>query len=861
MEPWTNDAGTIADFKSINPNEDFVLSIEIEQFIDIHQENFERESIYFIVAPKGFGKTLFLRYKRFLFQKYSKILATKNIIIIPKDQDVVKGTAAFPSNKETIKLLQGREVWKHLWMFAIGLTFIYYILPTLDPQDWKFISINKQLEKLPKSLKEIVDRTDPDPKNVNPYDIINAILRLSVNDFLNLRNHEGEIIVLIKKLDVPLAMFIDNVDQFLNFAFNEFSENMNEPEKIRSHYFVGLDPFVWYDGQIGLIEAIWTICNELKNTIKIFASIRSEAYLKFLSKCEIAQNVKGSVLEITYSKANLNEIMKKNILNMKTHFIYRKQLKVIGSVNYDQFFAFFGLPNNKIESNRGNKIMLEDIFEYVYRHTLKRPRDIMEYGRALSRIPPDSRDSTNIKDSIHDTSKFIVMTYLRETSPHLKINEEHVKKLWQILESNVLTRYKIRSYCYIATSGKFCDKKCDDCNKIILFLDLYKIGLIGIDLIHEISDKNKIQHFAAPGDIHIQEKDTLPFSDYYYIHPILNHTIRDSQIDSLPHQEMIYRLNDKMIVGDGYKSYNYFINSRFCEIRKNVCGKEEKIEKFGIFLASSKANEEFINNLDEELKKKYTEAQIIKWTDNNFQIGKIFCDEVCPKIMHNYRMISEISDFNPNVFFESGFALGLGRQVVFIKKKEIRPSFDCSQLELLYIEYESIDDLLRELHHRNFQNWGSESFKSLFLNPRIFEKYNDFDNPQKRREMLKTHRNLYVFSFNSEHPIIKKLNKNKNVTSIESKDLDNEYIPTKIFENLINAKGAIFHLAGSQIDLNNFKELDCKLMLLAGVCVSQGIPVKIIQSNSYFYIDVSSITDYIHVDHMENLFDWIGRLK
>ncbi|NOR78407.1 MAG: hypothetical protein GQ523_08320 [Methanophagales archaeon] len=55
MKPWIVDAIRIGEVGELNPSEDLVITPAIKEFI----ESEERENMYFAVAPKGIGKTLF----------------------------------------------------------------------------------------------------------------------------------------------------------------------------------------------------------------------------------------------------------------------------------------------------------------------------------------------------------------------------------------------------------------------------------------------------------------------------------------------------------------------------------------------------------------------------------------------------------------------------------------------------------------------------------------------------------------------------------------------------------------------------------------------------------------------------------
>jgi hypothetical protein len=72
----------------------------------------------------------------------------------------------------------------------------------------------------------------------------------------------------------------------------------------------------------------------------------------------------------------------------------------------------------------------------------------------------------------------------------------------------------------------------------------------------------------------------------------------------------------------------------------------------------------------------------------------IMC-KMCQAIQECSYVVANISDWNANVLFEIGLAYGIGKKVIMVKNKTRSVPVDLSGLE--YIDYESIDDLKRNL--------------------------------------------------------------------------------------------------------------------------------------------------------------------
>jgi hypothetical protein len=81
--------------------------------------------------------------------------------------------------------------------------------------------------------------------------------------------------------------------------------------------------------------------------------------------------------------------------------------------------------------------------------------------------------------------------------------------------------------------------------------------------------------------------------------------------------------------------------------------------------------------------------------------GKI-CDEIIADIKRSKFLIADCSKYRTAVFFEAGFAKGLGREVIFTVRKndieELKEHFDTRQYN--HIVYDSTEDLRKKLYNR-----------------------------------------------------------------------------------------------------------------------------------------------------------------
>lgn len=78
------------------------------------------------------------------------------------------------------------------------------------------------------------------------------------------------------------------------------------------------------------------------------------------------------------------------------------------------------------------------------------------------------------------------------------------------------------------------------------------------------------------------------------------------------------------------------------------------------------------------------------------------CDEIIAEIKRAKFMIADCSEYRTAVFFEAGFAKGLGREVIFTVRKadveKLKEHFDTRQYN--HIVYDSPEDLRKKLYNR-----------------------------------------------------------------------------------------------------------------------------------------------------------------
>ena len=295
-----------------------------------------------------------------------------------------------------------------------------------------------------------------------------------------------------------MAIFIDGVDEY----FNKHVEGLTSHPSVTGE----LSPNVWHFAQLGLVEVAYQL-RRINHHVKVFAAVRKEAYARLAKTTVMAQQYRGSAVDISYSPRSLREIFINNIRLMKSDMMARPD-----RWRTDPLEAFVGRTAVSDTYTREE----EEVFEYICRHTLLRPRDLMSIGERLSALRPDERlGELRFKEVVHQAATEIAHEYLAEIAPF--IGELEIERLFRILPGNVLTREEVERLFLehsIATGGE--EKH--------VFCALYRVGLLGY-VHHDRIRGEWGQRFLRPGEATLEPIGTLPPATHYLVHPVLTDVI------------------------------------------------------------------------------------------------------------------------------------------------------------------------------------------------------------------------------------------------------------------------------------------------------------------------------------------------
>ena len=578
MKAWIIDAADILDenFDKDVRNLPIIKTASIDLFLDDNDINF-------IVAPKGFGKTLLLLYKRLLYHGKPNgryyIPATGNLVDIPKS-----GAANLDWGNISFSFFKERRNWEVVWRTSISVAIIKLAKKKLLLDEniyYKKIIIEDKYEGfLYPIIRELITEIEID----TPLEVLNYILgKFNNQDLRDLIKEQEFVDKFISNLRVPFYVFIDNIDEY-------FEEHLEKEKKEYSPSSRGIfDSRMWYLSQQSLIFAATTICKN-NHHIKVFAAIRKAAFDDIESTMK--QNIRSrTISNIVYSEKELKEIFISNIKRTSIKYLANPAL-----VDSDPIKSFIGFDTiiNAITNKE------ENLFRYILRHTLNRPRDLINIGKGILEISVADRNEKTIREKINNISSEIANDYFNVFVPHTYFNSaEHFKTFLKTIPHNILNFKSLHKICSQFNHCNIHPKNCTLCRNVHVFCEMHKLGLLGNVRFDLVENKYK-QIFSTPGKYTYDSKSGLISSkaeenSYFLVHPILNEFIGGVR-------EL--RLNTSITIGH------------------NLEWKEPVLPDFlyknKIFISHSKLDIKFVKKLIRDFKK----FEIPFWYDeDNIMVG------------------------------------------------------------------------------------------------------------------------------------------------------------------------------------------------------------------------------------------------
>ena len=470
MRAWTVDAD---DIRVADDFDDSLLhrTPEIDGFLTP-----SRDDKFIVIATKGFGKTLLLKAKRILYQRegHGICLPSNNLLDKPIGDKIF--------SRESIAFFAASPLpWSKVWLAAIAVTALKHTGATDG------IKVNAKLNALiaDEQLHSVIDHF------VRLLDFTPSELQRVATDT------DGHLVPRLRALKSPLTIFIDGIDEY----FNKHVEDLTMNASVTGE----LSPNVWYFSQLGLVEVAYQI-RRINHHLKVFAAIRKEAYARLSQRTAMVQQYRGIAVDIVYSPQSLREIFVNNIRLVKAD-----RMVLPGRVRSNPLEAFLGRTSVTDTYTREE----EDAFEYICRHTLLRPRDLMTIGDRLVALRPDERRNEHrLKEAVNQAAVEIAHEYLAEVAPY--VGDVDLERLFQRLPGHIMTRAEVEAVSTENGAGA------DEGDRGLHAL--YRVGLLGY-VQHDLVRGEWRQRFLRPGEATLEPSGALPRATHYLVHPILSDVI------------------------------------------------------------------------------------------------------------------------------------------------------------------------------------------------------------------------------------------------------------------------------------------------------------------------------------------------
>jgi len=169
----------------------------------------------------------------------------------------------------------------------------------------------------------------------------------------------------------------------------------------------------------------------------------------------------------------------------------------------------------------------------------------------------------------------------------------------------------------------------------------------------------------------------------------------DSFLKELENQGWISSYSDS----NNWEFWAFALTTKTWEIADNVNSSE--IDSKYAFVAMW-FDESMNDYYKDGIKKAIEDAGYVPRKIDLQEFNEKICDEIIAEIKRAKFLVADFSGLRSGVFFEAGFAKGLGREVIFTVKKEdveeLKEHFDTRQYN--HIVYDSPEDLRKKLYNR-----------------------------------------------------------------------------------------------------------------------------------------------------------------
>ncbi len=469
--PWQYDSG------KIRYSAELINDIYVNRLIKNYLRTGNHDHNFVLVGPKGIGKTLFLNLKSYLYRNDSH---DKGLLFYPSSGQLCENLMLDNNqlSKKDLLRFSGYSIWAKIWRLVLSIIAC---------------QVNHVREEEDKLLIDLMEN------NRSLSTLITTILmnRNMLDKYLErLRTLTQK----IERINNGICIFIDNIDQALGQFLTDYDktdfDDMRVPPAVE----------VWTGAQMGLLAAIYEI-NRHNSHIKIFSTIRSEAFICLDDQMKL--NYKNYTTSLKYTKDEVKLIFEKNIdlMDPEEYVCPEADDKV------ERFLGVKKVGHTAAKFPSGT-YRVEKPFDFLYRHSFGRPREMVLMGSSLYNYvvgspgydldKPKDRVS-KIRSEVNKVSDEILDNYLNEIIP--KFDRSQLNQFIKVIQSNVIpSDYILKEQRDLAEH-------------------YFSIGLLGFTQKTLNGKDNLLQKFLPAAEYSYKENVTLPNTKFFVTHPCLDKTL------------------------------------------------------------------------------------------------------------------------------------------------------------------------------------------------------------------------------------------------------------------------------------------------------------------------------------------------
>lgn len=502
-----------------------------------------------VAGIKGQGKTFLLKIKLRNAREVGELCIPKDRLLDSLDSSIIGAV-----NGGVLSCLGVYDYWVDAWKLSIGLSVILHCGMAKEAR--------KRLGWDQSHFTRCV--LDGDYGSMlNPTQVLAELVKQEKAEFIRALDDAFGAMSEMRQISQSVCVFIDKVDQTFDAVLAPGGEDSGLPRRVRNKE-------IWYYAQTGLAMASYEIKTNVSDHVKVFYSIRLEALQEMGHTTPKVRNRNSFITRLSYSKQDLHDMYE-----MYIQAEDEGDLKDKAMATTNPSVAFVGIAEVQVrtkveDGNVSPEVHSERVFDYIYRHTLKRPQDLMKICANLSNSL-GHLDNEAIRRIVNQTSDEILEEYVKELSTFTTMDVGGLAKLEMMFPGDLLDADAVKEVCDRFNRGegsdRGCNLDCKRCHQSKPLASLVNIGLIGEVVEREDGTQRQVFKDAGTSSVSAIGQFVIRQGMLYVLHPCLSSASFEKR-NNLGH---VFHYAPKFVPGDD-EQYDSSIDRRkyFDEVQKTL---------------------------------------------------------------------------------------------------------------------------------------------------------------------------------------------------------------------------------------------------------------------------------------------------